>query len=142
MIGNDNGQPAAPVTAGNADALGNDLARLEAQAVIGSQPAPEIAAASAMQAAEAAQEVDEYAALVEGLAVPLFGIMAPAWNVTPAECKALGQGVAPVLAKYFPGGASNPGPEDTAVVTVAVIFGPRIGTPRKVADDKPKAAAA
>ena len=99
---------------------------------------------------EAEAEGPETAELLAALFNPLFAVLAPNWEVQPAECEALAGAYATVIDKWFPDAASNTGPElAAALVTVAVIQ-PRIGKPRRVpvegeqetADQKPAKAAA
>lgn len=61
---------------------------------------------------------------------PLFSILAPNWNVTPDEVDIVAEAYADVINKYFPGGLSL-GVEVNALMATALIFGPRLGTPRK-----------
>ncbi len=79
---------------------------------------------------------DEWREIIEHLAGPAFGLLAPGWNVQPAEIQALAEAYAGLLNKYFPGGASQMGPElGAAMVTVAII-GPRLKMPRKLPEQK------
>lgn len=59
---------------------------------------------------------------------PMFDILAPAWNVTDMECGMLGETYGAVIDKYFPD--LDLGPELAAVVTTAIVFGPRMKKPR------------
>lgn len=60
----------------------------------------------------------------------LFGILTPAWNVTPGECNELAGAYALVIDKYFPDTVL--GCEITAIICTVAVIGPRIGTPRKI----------
>ena len=59
---------------------------------------------------------------------PLFMVMAPNWNVEPAEVEALADVYAPVIDKYLPGGM---GVEGAALLVTVAVLGPRLMIPRK-----------
>lgn len=58
-------------------------------------------------------------------------VLAPSWNIQPAEQQALAENYANVIDKYFPGGVGQFGPELSALLVTAAIITPRLGTPRK-----------
>ena len=68
---------------------------------------------------------------------PMFDIIAPGWEVTPDEIDMLAESYADVLNKYFPGGISL-GVEINALFCTAIIFGPRMGKPRKIKQTAPQ----
>jgi hypothetical protein len=59
---------------------------------------------------------------------PAFDVIAPAWNVTDAECAMLGDTYGAVVDKYFPD--LDLGVELAALFTTALVFGPRMKKPR------------
>lgn len=130
----------APAGASNDAGLANDLNRLEATAAGASDVPPEVAAMRQAQADQNVNNIQEWAALVEGLALPTFEILTPNWGVTAAECKLLGTAYAPVLHKYFPDGPTA-SPELTALLATIAIMGPRIGKPMRLPAEPEKKAA-
>jgi hypothetical protein len=90
-----------------------------------------------------AQEVEnsqnEWKEIIQHIVGPAFGLLAPGWGVQPVEIEALAEAYAGLLNKYFPGGATQMGPElGAAMVTVAII-GPRLKMPRELpAPETPK----
>lgn len=132
------GQP--PAAAGNTDGLGADLDRLTAEASLTPEGGTAVQQLQQQQQQAAADELRETQAALSLLLQPTFDLLCPNWNVQAAECNALAGAYAPVLVKYFPGGIGKMGPELTAVLVTAAIFGPRIGVPRVKPEEKPKAA--
>lgn len=57
-------------------------------------------------------------------------IIAPAWEVSESEAGALAAAYVPLVEKYMPGGLRF-GPELQAIAVTMIVFGPRIGKPRK-----------
>jgi len=69
---------------------------------------------------------------------PVFGIIAPAWEVTDDEIDLLAESYADAINKYFPDGLSL-GVEVGAIMSTVMIFGPRWGKPRKISAPKKQA---
>lgn len=84
----------------------------------------------------AAPEIDT-AELLANLLQPAFVILAPAWEIKPAESQALAGAWAPVIDKYFPN--LSMGVELQAALVTLAIIGPRLGRAPK---PKPKQAEA
>lgn len=95
---------------------------------------PPVEGGSAVEGAAATPDVPT-GELLAGLLVPLTQVLAPAWGVTEAECKTLGDAWGCVVDKYFPSGLGAYGVEISAVLVTVAVFGPRWGRPRKQ-DDK------
>lgn len=81
---------------------------------------------------------------------PLFGTVAPAWEISAGEVDALAEVYTDLLLKYFPDGVHGLGPEIAALGVTVAIIGPRWKKPRVIEakpepekkDDATKAAAA
>lgn len=88
--------------------------------------------------------VDPNQAEIEGLMIavltPAFAIVAPNWQVQPAEIQQLAQAYTPVMLKYFPDGIGEVGPELAAVLVTLTVLGGRLGTPRRIIEVKEEAA--
>lgn len=67
-----------------------------------------------------------------------FGILAPNWGVSPAECQELSAAYGLVIDKYCPDMdlLDKYGPEIAAVTATAMIVLPRMKTPRKLEPPK------
>jgi len=76
------------------------------------------------------QSQDEWKEIVQHLAGPAFATLAPGWNIQEVEIEALADAYAGLLNKYFPGGASQMGPELGAAMVTVAIFAPRLKMPR------------
>lgn len=74
----------------------------------------------------------EVVALLVAVLTPTFVIIAPNWQITPAEVQQLAQAYAPVILKYFPDGLGDVGPELAAALVTMTVLGSRIGTPRRL----------
>lgn len=66
--------------------------------------------------------------VLSALLRPTFDLLAPAWKVSDAECKMLGEAYGTVIDKYFPN--FDLGPELGAVFVTFAVFGPRMRMPR------------
>lgn len=75
---------------------------------------------------------EEYFTLLRDVLGLGFGVLAPAWGVSPEEVEALAGAYAPLLQKYFPDGVSGSAVELTAAIATVGIIGRRLGTPRTV----------
>ncbi len=78
------------------------------------------------------QSQAEVIALLVAVLTPTFVIIAPNWQITPAEVQQLAQAYAPVILKYFPDGLGDVGPELAAALVTMTVLGSRIGTPRRL----------
>lgn len=82
-------------------------------------------------AAHAAPEIDT-GELLLGVVSPAFDLLAPNWQVSLNEKKALATAYGALLDKYFPSGIHNQfGVELAAVAVTVTVFGSRIGVDRK-----------
>lgn len=123
--------PAPVAAAPEVENLAADLAGLQAEAtLIDSQPGAAVAAVAAQQQASADQIAAEWAALIVGIGTPAAAILAPNWQIQPAELAALGQAWAPILQEYFPDGVGSMGPWPGAILATAMVVAPRLGLPR------------
>lgn len=98
-------------------------------------PAPEVAAAQAVEqaaAVDAQTAVKEYEELLQPILGMSFAIIAPAWAINDTEVKQLSEAYAPLIHKYWPDGPQKFGPEIGAGLVTVAIFSSRIGRPRKV----------
>lgn len=79
-----------------------------------------------------ADTVAEYKMILTGTLGPVFQLLAPGWQVQPAEVALLAESWAAVLFKYAPDGLDDL-PEITAALATAAIIAPRLlsGQPRK-----------
>lgn len=61
----------------------------------------------------------------------VMDIIAPSWKITDTECTSLASAYAAVLDKYYPDGLGRFGVEINAIFITAIVFTPRMKTPRK-----------
>lgn len=101
--------------------LAAELDELEAEA---STPELEAAPAASGDQASDVSTADALALLLR----PAFDLLAPAWAVSDAECKALADAWGAVLDKYWPD--LQVGVELNAALVTAVVLGPRLRRPR------------
>lgn len=120
------------------DQLGGLAAQADTEEQPDLPPTPEEQAE--IEQAEREQEMQiPSGQLVEMAISPLFGMLAPNWEVQPDEISALGEAYGALLDKYFPDGvATRYSVEFTALLCTATVFGSRIGTPRKKPKPKKK----
>lgn len=120
----------APVAI-NDEAVSTDLARLKSEAGEGEQATHQtLEQLSAQQQAEQIQQETQQA--MQLCLHPLFAIVAPNWQVQPAEIEALSGAYTAVLLKYWPEGLAAVGPEFAAVLITATVIAPRMRIPRKL----------
>lgn len=70
--------------------------------------------------------------VIQPLLLGGFSVLAPAWDITGAECQQLADVYAPLCEKYFPEGPGKWGPEIAATFVTVTIITPRLGKPRKL----------
>lgn len=111
------------------------------------QPSPEQSADLAALERAAGEQQPQAPAQPEAPVIPTAQLVAPVvalicarfvplWQITPAEQQQLAEAYGAVVDKYFPGGI-RAGPELTALIVTAAVFGPRLGTPARL-EDLPK----
>ena len=119
-------------------AIDAELSALEQEA--GSDPALVAQQERERQQIEQAEkqqqsDLQEWQNLIGEVAGPAFGLLAPNWNIQPAEIEALSSAYAALAVKYLPN-VSSMGPEIGAAMVTLAIFAPRRGVPRKL--EKPE----
>lgn len=94
-------------------------------------------------------QAEQYAELFGQVLTPAFALLAPNWNIQPAEVAALSEAYGALAAKYLPE-VGEVGPEISAALVTVAILAPRVRLPRKAKaanddsgdDDNPATAAA
>jgi hypothetical protein len=134
---NENHTPSVNPSPAPAGGLSDEAARLLAQAtVLENRQDPAQAQLQQQNDQHAANVYAETKMVINAGLTPVFGIMAPNWNVTKGEVDQLAEAWAAVLLVYYPNGFADMGPWFGATLATAAVFGPRIGQPRKLPPPK------